>query len=568
MESNVSDASTGSNEVYHVYVKVSLKSGIEVHVHPFVHNSRRNVTIIGGEIDYVKILGSQKILLLFDEKTTVILYMKIHLDEIDWSLIPDFHVISKSSLSVYHHQMRYIDRIHPKTFILIERIGTLIREQLMKLDFLQEKQLKCISVSDVHGDIILFLLPLFLSESISNLKVDENLSFNIHKNNCIFIGNGDYFAQSVSQYVRDTSSETYKFLNEERKPYDELIEHLIHIFNYETKFQRLNAHFIMGNHDRILLTNSLDIRIDDDMKRTLFNSIRSFIIDNSSFIIKNGDIDKINILKWILDGRYWLLHDKLDNKALIDCLNISICLKFDGRMYLFQHAPFGEKLPKTLISLKFPSNCIYEKPDELLIFPLLQTGINLKDLTDERTILFTDNKFNYDESIQYFLKRFISFGATYSGNINIILGHHAGYSLMNQDKYSPISIVNIPRVGKIEMRFFNDNLFRAQQPEDQFKSIMNNHENGTIYDSLICLDGLNNSLMNTYLQSFRNNETTPIHFPLTNSSNFKGGNKKSQPIFKILICLLLFLSLILIVIQIFSQPHDNNKSWISPNDHS
>ena len=73
--------------------------------------------------------------------------------------------------------------------------------------------------------------------------------------------------------------------------------------------------------------------------------------------------------------------------------------------------------------------------------------------------------------------------------------------------------------------------------------------------------------MNTYLQSFRNNETTPIHFPLTNLSNFKGGNKIAQPIFKILICLL-FLSLILIVIQTLSPPHDNNKSWISPNDHS
>lgn len=534
------------NIFYHIYADIDFDNRILVNLNTIARNHRKEIHIGGFDAD--DIASTQRVLLVYDKNTTVILYLKIHVENIDFSKLK-LDTYTKSSTSRYKHHLRYIDRFVPNTFLLIENIAKELISAINKSLFSFNKTLKLISVSDTHGDVLLFLLPLFMSNMIINLKIDSNtISFNTFNSNIVYINNGDFYSQTTSQYIKDEIK--IKRLNRLREYSDELIGLLVFIFSIETTYKHLNAYFILGNHDKELLTRHIAIELNDSMKQVLVNRARELFIKEASKILDSASEQQIAIFKQVLNNEWSLFHSRFDELSIIDCLDISVCVAFENRMFLFQHGIFNTTIDRELSVLAKPQLAYIDTINDIEIIrtPILQPGVNILKLLKSDFHFYNDTKFDLNESINYFIERFRSLYVTKFDSVNIVLGHRKGYALLNDERYYKNKKIQVRGFGNKYITEFNDMLGKQKQHnQDIFDNIIKNKESSNLFDCVICLDSIDNSLMNSFLY---NSSSKDLNYYLY---KIEGGAINRYYLALIIIVI------VIIVIQIVSRLLYNNR---------
>lgn len=234
----------------------------------------RDKLLLSGGVDMKRYIQSKKLIFIHNNGDITNLFFDLPISlidtfmssEVEFSLMMSF---SNSLLSEYENDSLLLKNLYnQKTFILLYNLAELIRNQI--------KDISVIINSDCHGDLVMFLLPYVISNSIHdiNLKYESDkirISYYTTRTNVIHVNAGDYFADT--NYLRNSKPE---FKHEVEVnicyPCNAVIQTFLFSVLSDSLSYRINAYFIMGNHDKHFFLRKPSIKAS---YQTRVNNIKS-----------------------------------------------------------------------------------------------------------------------------------------------------------------------------------------------------------------------------------------------------------------------------------------------------
>ena len=409
--------------------------------HIFEYNIERynktrlnEIRLSGGKL----ITDYQRVLILTKSNIIRLYLSNPFIDEAcrDYSFLIKRVITSKNRISCFFDEFDYGYHFHSNLFNVIETIGVELTEIIERIF----GTIVLITISDVHGDLSLLLLPLFIGKRCSRIEFDEELnviSFDENSSsNSVVVINGDLFPKN------DYRSDFYKF---NIKPiFDRLL--IPFISNITLVLIRLlDIRFVIGNHDGPLFNKP--IRFE-----TSFDSVE--------YTFDNSDLLKYTFVR-VFFG------DKLGDNT---------------RVISFMHGIY-ESHEGQLSKRKFTKS--FRDPT----FESIENGVRIKEFNFDNK-LYHDwysrrNDFNIDsyrELEEITIRKILNDNSTSIDQSKSILylsvlGHSADCDLIYRNVNSSNELDKFDKLELIESRF-DSNL------------------RGVILENVICIDSESNSIVN------------------------------------------------------------------------
>ena len=479
--------------MYHRYIRIVYDSDI----HDFV---------VDRSSDYDILTKSRKVLVVEKESSTI-LFIDINDSEF-MKCIRDmeFVEINEESVQGYTHRSykfktdysKYNEIIPQKVIYAINNIARVIDRILLY----SRIEPYVISVSDVHGDILLYLLPLFLSKTVINLEIKRDietrelyLEFDARYSTAI-INCGDIIAQNANRFTRQPKKGHLPKITEDIYEINQLIDDLYHqlilgmtfILSFLTILRETNCYFIVGNHDSIIFDDMFEMEMTGNENRR---------INKKFYLLKRT---QPNLLKKIYNGNIdrYIRTTKLRD---LFYLRVEVLNDFTDTTYIFQYGLMNipldastrdldvrGKIGKTTILYLQIYECNIAINKLMNLYPSITPQTDLNEL---RSVF----KSEYSERMK-------------NERIILVLGHTPKYELlMNKMSYIDHNLDKLKRMTideEIEIR------------NDTYKSNINHLSRVDPFNTIISLDNEGNSSINEWLRKYKRIGKVSIPF-------FKGG---------------------------------------------
>ena len=507
--------------MYHKYIYV--KYSIDKHI--FYIDRRVNINELrGGDI-----FPESKKLLIIDENSSIMLYLRLDESEFDKCMSDDSFMYSIEGYVNGSKHMSYkfkndfsniSSNITQKTINVIQSISNLISEELD----LNKKSPYIIAVSDVHGDPLLFLLPYFISKTITSLRlIEDRIEFNLLLSSTC-VNCGDLIAQNAYRFLY-RQPKKYTTPNETERSYSlnievdilfhNLILGLTFILIFQTILRNCSCYFIIGNHDSVILDDRFELEMDEFDKVNIFEEFRQDKLEEIGRMIKThrfSSDEYLRSLRLAYNAIEILSIDDFDGKfrtaRLRELLNIrvEITTKSPLRTYIFQHS-----------LTKFPINyfsrikdAVFNKTNEIFTYPFEFNDDIVPKLYNDIDLVLSKSELDKDFGDR--IKR--------GERIILVLGHNPDQSLISfTTSYLDKSLNRIRRMTSSEKQLIRND------------SLISNIHHMDISDPFSCIFSLDsecNSSINNWLRSLRTNPENKLPY-------IRGGNVISIYLLSILI---------------------------------
>lgn len=512
MDHRTSQTDKGYNPflIYHRYIKIVYDSDI----HDFVvdRSSDYDFSLIGGDI----LTKSRKVLVVEKESSTILF---IDIDDSEFmKCIRDmeFVEINEESIQDYTHRSykfktdysKYNEIIPQKVIYAINNIARVIDRILLY----SRIEPYVISVSDVHGDILLYLLPLFLSKTVINLEIKRDietrelyLEFDVRYSTAI-INCGDIIAQNANRFTRQPKKGHLPKITKDL--YHQLILGMTFILSFLTILRETNCYFIVGNHDSIIFDDMFEMEMTGNENRRV----------NKKFDLLKRT--QPNILKKIYNGNIdrYIRTTKLRD---LFYLRVEVLNDFTDTTYIFQHGLMNIPLDASTRDLDVRGKI---GKTTILYLQIYECNIAINKLTNLYPSITPQTDLNELRSV---------FKSEYSERMKneriiLVLGHTPKYELlMNKMSYIDHNLDKLKRMTideEIEIR------------NDTYKSNINHLSRVDPFNTIISLDNEGNSSINEWLRKYKRIGKVSIPF-------FKGGFIQKHIV---ILILLIIITIILI----------------------
>lgn len=191
--------------------------------------------------------------------------------------------------------------------LFIDTLATSIERLIYK--WFKSEALIAVLSSDIHGDLIQFLLPLRLTNNLLINRCRDGVVSAIMNKGLLCIFDGDYYTQNVDFFAKrlklNNSAIIQTELNERILDFiHSFVDSTINILILMTYLHRTNVYFNIGNHDSRLLK-------EVDVKYRLYDAYSFKHVDHS-LIRRNLNI----LILFSMKDRIYLIQHGLINMSL------------------------------------------------------------------------------------------------------------------------------------------------------------------------------------------------------------------------------------------------------------
>ena len=508
--------------------------------------------LLSGGVDMKRYIQSKKLIFIHNNGDITNLFFDLPISlidtfmssEVEFSLMMSF---SNSLLSEYENDSLLLKNLYnQKTFILLYNLAELIRNQI--------KDISVIINSDCHGDLVMFLLPYVISNSIYdiNLKYESDkirIAYLTNHTRTIHVNAGDYFADT--NYLRNAKPE---FKHEVEVnicyPCNTVIQTFLFSILSDSLSYRINAYFIMGNHDKHFFLRKPSIKAS---YQTRVNNIKS-LNEGIEYFNRMSEIKGLDIRIHSTDISIFQIprypnFQYINNDSLIDNMSVKIFLRIGEQFIFVKHALFKinmTDLEKSISSLGIIHRDIIDENKDVFVYKfdqkqiiydeIYEKPINIYKDKTEKVLNIKNEEMSLLREISEFNKsckeRFLDFEMKYIPLI--ILGHNRHYEFL---KFYKQLLTN----NKNDINFnLIDNAGQTRRLEVLYaKEVLNGlNDISTIFCNSYCSDMLNNSTVSEYIKSLK----TKIINNLPYFNRLKGGSNNFNQL------IIIFILIIIIII--------------------
>lgn len=419
-------------------------------------------------------------------------------------------------------------KFHENIFVVIEALSNSILKWIIKVKGIHKPEYAC--MSDVHGDILLLLIPFYLTRCITRLEYNDSkgiIQFHIPRENGHVIFVGDLFTadqfEKRTPYIRIREYQSKVLFPMMR----DLVNPFIKRFITAVLHSNIEFTFVIGNHDGQLYNRSLSIIFDDTNEEISFRDFISLIYIHYQF----SEVYNDKLLS------FSFTHGILKDKLIVKDYSSGV----------------GNDLVITPIIDQSGSLLIPSLRDGIILYPdwFISKSIDDKAITK----LITDET-------KYMTSNMSHSSKTFDKVIHIpILGHNSDYNLLlSRDRD-----LKLPRELQFSM------VMSERCSENWIPS-------GNILENLLCLDYDDNSLIvsevnnaRKYLSEIRNELLPSRHvikkvFGIKRLVPFTGGTSSRNW----LMILLLLISILVLILELneWKWLHSLNNTLLFPENHN
>lgn len=526
-----------------IYMKLELVNHEITHSKVERYSYEHERSFLKGGVDMKRFIRSKKLIFIHEDGSISNFFFDLSLESIKSFMIDKntkyrSYNISNYLYSNYKTINRLSDIYNNKTIQLVYQVAENIRNEI--------NNIRCIVNSDTHGDLLMFLLPYVVSNSILNISINnDSISYHTFNSGIIHINNGDYFIDK--NLIRNNRSLSEEVHSQFGQPANIIIQTFLFAFLTDSLSYRFYAYFMMGNHDKHFFSSKPIIQISYITKmNNLYTFNNEVYKQNKIAESKHLDLNIPDIDLMTTPDNY----QYVDNNSLIDNICSRIFIRISEEYYLFQHGLYKSKrdvIENSIVSLSISARDLISTDIDVFVYKFNDKDIRYEDLYETEINPYKDKNestFNVKEEEDKLLKEIIDFNDAVSTRFNdisinyipiIILGHNRHYEFL---KY-----YNIPQLNYKDNNFDFKGLDNVGQPQKlevlYAKEILNDLKSESkIFTKTYSIDMLYNSSLVEFEKNINIAKKITEDYPF----RIKGGNDN----FRILILFIIFIVLIII----------------------